>query len=83
MRMRMTINSSPCSKSNNKEKLKNYQDVKKSMLGSFYVGAKGPDLAETKHYSPIRYSECSNYEFKGRRGKVWHGRPPVKIIEKE
>lgn len=52
------------------------------MLNTFYVG--GGISTPRKGYQPekIRYSECMPFDNKAKRGRVWHGRPPVKIIEK-
>jgi hypothetical protein len=51
-----------------------YQNIKMDMLGTFYVGGRTIDGRGTEEWK-------QNYEQEKRKGRVWHGRPPVKIIE--
>ena len=67
------------SSGNQNDKLRAYQDIKEQMLGTFFIGKEGKK-SRNKEKTPQRMSECTQYDFKIRRGKVWHGRPPVKIV---
>jgi hypothetical protein len=67
---------------NNKEKLRMYQDVKQQMIGTFYVGTRNSPAKGNLKTLPVRNSEYESHDARTKRGKLWHGRPPVKIIER-
>jgi hypothetical protein len=57
-----------------------YKEIKNDILGTFYVG--GRTLYSEKQTVPVNRGLLEIENPRPRRGKLWHGRPPVKIIEK-
>lgn len=53
------------------------------MLSTFYVGGQ-TDIYKQNRTRSRKLNKMSNYHLEGlereKKGKLWHGRPPVKII---
>lgn len=70
-------------KNNTKNKSKNmlnmYSTIKNDMLETFYVDGKTLNQSNRIYYFDSSKFQLDN-EIKLKKGRLWHGRPPVKII---
>ena len=59
-----------------------YANTKKDMLTTFYVGGgrSSKEESPSKRGTLCLYSPPLEPIVKQKRGRLWHGRPPVKII---
>lgn len=51
-------------------------------MNTFYIGNKLSNVGEFENKVKCKHIESKDSDVKLRRGRVWHGRPPVKIVEK-